>query len=46
MFPCIVKPCSGGSSVGVSKVENADQKNMHTIESVKIILILRGRVMQ
>ncbi len=25
MFPCIVKPCSGGSSVGVSKVENADQ---------------------
>ena len=23
-----------------------DQKNMHTIESVKIILILRGRVMQ
>lgn len=24
-FPCVVKPCSGGSSVGVSKVENKEE---------------------
>ncbi len=24
-FPCIVKPCSGGSSVGIAKAENAEE---------------------
>ena len=22
IFPCVVKPCSGGSSVGIAKAEN------------------------
>ena len=35
MFPCIVKPCSGGSSVGVSKVENADQYKKAVKEALK-----------
>lgn len=24
-FPCVVKPCSGGSSVGIAKAENAEE---------------------
>ena len=24
-FPCVIKPCSGGSSVGISKAENREQ---------------------
>lgn len=24
-FPCVVKPCSGGSSVGIAKADNAEQ---------------------
>lgn len=25
IFPCVVKPCSGGSSVGIAKVENEEE---------------------
>ena len=35
MFPCVVKPCSGGSSVGVSKVENATQYAKAVKEALK-----------
>ena len=31
IFPCVVKPCSGGSSVGIAKAENKDE----FIEAVK-----------
>ena len=41
MFPCIVKPCSGGSSVGVSKVENADQYK----KAVKEALNMRTKLL-
>lgn len=27
IFPCVVKPCSGGSSVGIAKAENKDEFN-------------------
>lgn len=26
-FPCVIKPCSGGSSVGIAKAENREQFN-------------------
>lgn len=27
IFPCVIKPCSGGSSVGITKAENREQFN-------------------
>lgn len=27
IFPCVIKPCSGGSSVGIAKAENREQFN-------------------
>ncbi len=34
-FPCIIKPCSGGSSVGLTKVENRAELNAAVEEAFK-----------
>ncbi len=34
-FPCFVKPCNSGSSVGVTKVQNADQMRAAIAEAFK-----------
>ncbi len=49
IFPCVVKPCSGGSSVGISKAENKEEfekavKDAFTYESEVIIeQFIKGR---
>lgn len=34
-FPCVVKPCSGGSSVGITKADNADEFKESVKEAFK-----------
>lgn len=49
IFPCVVKPCSGGSSVGISKAENKEEfekavKDAFTYESEVVIeQFIKGR---
>ena len=33
IFPCVIKPCSGGSSVGITKAENREQFNAAVTEA-------------
>ena len=35
IFPCIIKPCAGGSSVGLTKVENREQYDAAVREAFK-----------
>ena len=46
-YPCVVKPCSGGSSVGVSMVDNAAQLSdaLHAAAKYERYVLVEKRIM-